>query len=181
MALVKPHDPISKPMFSGTSIGYVSPALDPERVEKESTMNDPMTMLKDDHREASELLAKLGDSSKGTSRRVMVDKVTKALALHMQIEEKLVYPLVEREEGAEVRTEADVEHDLARDGVTTMCDMVDEPGFGAAAESLLGGLTHHIREEETEVFPKLKERLSREEWLELGDRIAAARKAGSAN
>ena len=111
----------------------------------------------------------------------MVDAVTKALALHMQIEEKLVYPLVQREEGAEVRTEADTEHDLARDGVTTMCDLVEAPGFGAAAESLLGGLTHHIREEETEVFPKLKEKLSREEWLELGDRIAAAKKAGSAN
>ena len=144
-------------------------------------MNDPMTILKDDHREAKELLAKLGDSDKGKQRHAMVDKVTKALALHMQIEEKLVYPLVEREEGAEVRTEADVEHDLARDGVTTMCGMVDEPGFGAAAESLLGGLMHHIKEEETEVFPKLKEKLSRQEWLDLGDRIAAAKKAGSTN
>ena len=144
-------------------------------------MNDPMTILKDDHREARELLERLGESGKGRQRQAMVDKVTKALKLHMQIEEKLVYPLVEREEGAEVRTEADVEHDLARDGVTTMCDLVEQPGFGAAAESLLGGLEHHIREEETEVFPKLKEKLSREEWLELGDRIAAAKKAGSAN
>jgi hemerythrin-like domain-containing protein len=59
--------------------------------------------------------------------------------------------------------------------------MVDEPGFGAAAESLLGGLMHHIREEETEVFPKLKNKLSRQEWLDLGDRIAAAKKAGSTN
>ncbi len=144
-------------------------------------MNDPMTILKDDHREARELLEKLGDSGRGKQRQAMVDKVTKALALHMQIEENLVYPLVEREEGAAVRTEADVEHDLARDGVTTMRDMVDEPGFGAAAESLLGGIMHHVREEETEVFPTLKKKLSRQEWFELGDKIAAAKKAGSTN
>ena len=139
-------------------------------------MNDPMTILKNDHREAKELLKKLGVSKQGAQRRAMVDKVCNALTLHMQLEEKLVYPLVEKAEGSEVRHEADIEHDLARDGITTMRDMVDEPGFGAAAESLLGGLTHHIREEESEILPTLKKKLTREEWLELGDNIAAAKK-----
>jgi hemerythrin-like domain-containing protein len=142
-------------------------------------MNDPMTILKDDHREAKELLKKLGESKPGKQRQAMVDKLSNALALHMQIEEKLVYPLVEKVEGSEVRHEADIEHDLSRDGVATMREMVSMPGFGAAAEALLGGLTHHIREEENEVFPKLKKKLTRAEWLELGDEVAAAKKAGS--
>ena len=40
---------------------------------------------------------------------------------------------------------------------------------------------HHIKEEETEVFPTLKKKLSRQEWFDLGDKIAAAKKSGSTN
>jgi hypothetical protein len=32
----------------------------------------------------------------------------------------------------------------------------DEPGFGAALEALKGGISHHVEEEEGEVFPKLR-------------------------
>ena len=110
----------------------------------------------------------------------MVTKVTAALELHMSIEETLVYPLVEREEGADVRNEAEVEHGLARDGIATLNNMVDEPGFGAAAESLLGGLLHHVREEESEIFPALKDKLDAAAWSELGDQVAAAHAAGAA-
>ena len=142
-------------------------------------MNDPMTILKKDHAEAKEILTELGKSEPGTVRNEMVTKVTAALELHMSIEETLVYPLVAKVEGAKVRHEADVEHGLAREGIATMNKMVDEPGFGAAAESLLGGLLHHVREEETEIFPELKKKLDPAEWSDLGDRVAAAHTAGA--
>lgn len=141
-------------------------------------MNDPMTILKKDHAEAKEILTKLGDSELGDERRDMVKKVTAALELHMEIEETLVYPLVEKVEGAEVREEADNEHGLAREGIAAMNKMVDEPGFGAAAEALLGGILHHVGEEESEVLPALKEKLDADEWSRLGDQVAAAHAAG---
>lgn len=142
-------------------------------------MNDPMTILKKDHAEAKKILAELGKSKPGKARRDMVTKVTAALDLHMSIEETLVYPLVEKVEGAKVRNEADVEHGLARESIATMNKMVDEPGFGAAAESLLGGILHHVREEESEILPTLKKKLDAGKWSELGDLVAAAHKAGS--
>lgn len=141
-------------------------------------MNDPMSILKQDHQEARELLTQLGVSKPGRLRHTMVSKVTAALELHMAIEETLVYPMVEMEEGADVRQEADVEHALARAGLDTMNELVDEPGFGAAAGSLLGGILHHVREEETEILPTLKKKLSAVEWSALGDRVAAAHQAG---
>ena len=141
-------------------------------------MNDPITILMKDHAEAKEILTKLGDSEPGDERRDMVKKVTAALELHMEIEETLVYPLVEKVEGAEVREEADNEHGLAREGIAAMNKMVDEPGFGAAAESLLGGILHHVGEEESEVLPALKEKLDADEWSRLGDQVAAAHAAG---
>jgi hemerythrin-like domain-containing protein len=142
-------------------------------------MNDPMTILKKDHAEAKKILTELGKSEPGKARRDMVTKVTAALELHMSIEETLVYPLVEKVEGSKVRHEADVEHGLAREGIATMNNMVDEPGFGAAAESLLGGILHHVREEESEILPTLKKKLHAAEWSELGDQVAAAHKAGT--
>ena len=32
----------------------------------------------------------------------------------------------------------------------------DEPGFGAALDAVKAGIAHHVEEEETEVFPKLR-------------------------
>jgi hemerythrin-like domain-containing protein len=54
--------------------------------------------------------------------------------------------------------------------------LVDEPGFGAAVAMLTAGIKHHVKEEETEVFPKLKSKLDRAELAELGDAIIAAKK-----
>ncbi|MCU1391915.1 MAG: hypothetical protein JWM34_343 [Ilumatobacteraceae bacterium] len=110
----------------------------------------------------------------------MCADVTAALTLHMEIEEQLVYPLIAKETGAEDVEEADIEHGLARDGLRTMGKMVDKPGFGAAAEMLKGGITHHVEEEETELLPELKQKLERADWLALGDAIAASKAAAGA-
>src|SRR4029079_18346844 len=88
-----------------------------------------------------------------------------ALTLHMQIEEDILYPSVAEFVGEEDEEEAEIEHGLARDGLTKMLSMVAMPGFGAAAEMLLGGITHHVEEEETEILPALKEALPHQDWL----------------
>ena len=56
-----------------------------------------------------------------------------------------------------------------------MMSMVDVPGFGAAAEMLLGGIEHHVEEEETEILPELKDKMPRPDWLALGDAIVQAK------
>jgi hemerythrin-like domain-containing protein len=93
----------------------------------------------------------------------------------MQIEENLLYPAVAEYVGREDEEEAQIEHRLAREGLSTMVGMVQAPGFGAAAQMLLGGIEHHVEEEESEILPALKEALPREDWLALGDSIAQAK------
>lgn len=143
-------------------------------------MNDPMTILKADHREAKAMLKTLADSERGTDRDALCAKVTDALQLHMVIEEDLVYPLVKKLVGAEEDEEANIEHGLSRTGLATMGSMVDMPGFGAAVEMLAGGIKHHVEEEETELLPELKRTMDRSAWLELGDQIAAMKVEGAA-
>ena len=102
-------------------------------------MNDPMRILKADHREAEKLLTKLADSDEGTERQEMVDELTMKLTAHMELEETIVYPSVREAVGQEDEEEAEVEHRLAREGLQKLQSMVDVPGFGAAVEMLKGG------------------------------------------
>jgi len=138
-------------------------------------MNDPMRILKADHREAEKLLDKLAESEEGAERQQMVDELTMKLTAHMDLEESIVYPSVRETVGEEDEEEAEVEHRLAREGLDTLNSLVDVPGFGAAVEMLKGGILHHVKEEENELLPELKDAIGAEQWAAMGDAIAAAK------
>jgi hemerythrin-like domain-containing protein len=117
----------------------------------------------------------LGETDEGSERDTLAAELDEALSLHMSIEEELVYPLVAKHVGAEDEEEAEIEHGLAREGLAKVMAMRDVPGFGAAVEMLKGGISHHVEEEESELLPSLKDAVSRDEWLALGDAIAKAK------
>lgn len=118
-------------------------------------MTDVFTMLRSDHRHVEDLLARLGESEEGAERTAMIDELTQALTLHMRFEEQQLYPLVAGLD-AEMAEEAEIEHGLAREALAKLSELAAVPGFGAAVEMLTGGISHHVKEEETEVFPKLR-------------------------
>jgi iron-sulfur cluster repair protein YtfE (RIC family) len=138
-------------------------------------MNDPIAQLKEDHREVETLLKTLASSKPGARRRSTVAKVEHKLALHMRIEERLVYPLIPSVLGDEAAEEANVEHGLARNGLAELKRLQDEPGFGASVDMLTAGIKHHVKEEEHEVFPKLKANLDRTQLAELGEAVLKER------
>lgn len=139
--------------------------------------NDPMRILKADHREVEKLLDKLAESEEGSEREEMVAELVMKLSAHMEAEESLVYPPVRDAVGEEDAEEAEIEHGLAREGLEKVQQMVEMPGFGAAVEMLKGGISHHVEEEETELLPELKEGLDRDAWLAIGDALVEAKKA----
>ena len=119
-------------------------------------MNDPMRILKADHREVEKLLDKLSDSDEGSERERMVEELVVKLSAHMEAEESIVYPSVRTEIGEEDEEEAEIEHGLAREGLEKLQAMAAVPGFGAAVEMLKGGISHHVEEEETQLLPELR-------------------------
>jgi len=140
-------------------------------------MNDPMRILKTDHREVERLLTKLADSDEGDERQTLMQEVVMKLTAHMDMEEQLLYPMVAERVGAEDEEEAQIEHGLAREGIEKMSGMAEMPGFGAVVEMLKGGILHHVEEEETEIMPELKDALTTDEWRALGDAFAQAKEA----
>lgn len=141
-------------------------------------MNDPVAILKRDHRDVAQMLKNLQSSKPGPRRRSVVDKLVVALELHMQIEERDMYPLVRGRVGEEEAEEAEVEHQLVRNGLAEVRRLVDEPGFVAAVAMLTAGVRHHVKEEEQQVFPRLKRELDRDELSDLGDQVVAAKRPG---
>lgn len=139
-------------------------------------MNDPIAMLKQDHREAAAMLKVLADSRPGARRRSTTKKLDAALKLHMAVEEELIYPLVRKLVGPDDAKEAGIEHGLVREMLADVSRLVDEPGYGAAVAMLTAGIRHHVKEEEKEVFPELKQKLDRDELAELGDALKAAKR-----
>lgn len=135
-------------------------------------MNDPIAMLKKDHHDVAELLKRLAASKQGTSRKTVVAKLTSDLQAHMEFEEAEIYPLVADELGEEQAEEGSIEHGLVRRGLEQLHELADAPGFGAVVAMLTAGIRHHVKEEETDLFPKLKKRLDRETLARLGDDYA---------
>ncbi len=138
-------------------------------------MNDPIAQLKADHREVEALLKALANCKPGARRRSTVAKVERELQRHMRIEERLVYPLIPQVLSEEAAEEAETEHGLARSGLAELKKLQDAPGFGASVDMLTAGIKHHVKEEEHEVFPKLKANLDRTQLAELGEAVLKER------
>lgn len=117
-----------------------------------------LNTLEAQHRTAEDLLAQLEEATEAPEQQPLVEKLLAAMAEHMTIEEEQVYPELQRIDD-ELAEEADIEHGLARDGLETLQSMIGKPGFGAAVAMVKAGIAHHVEDEETEAFPKLREAL----------------------
>jgi iron-sulfur cluster repair protein YtfE (RIC family) len=119
---------------------------------------DVLEHLTEEHRKAERLMEQLEKTDPGSTRDRLVGELTDALRTHMAVEERFLYPIVVEAMGAEPETEAEVEHDLAREGLAKLTELRHEPGFGAALDMVKAGIAHHVEEEEHEIFPELRKK-----------------------
>jgi len=158
---------------------------DPERPARSRRPNRGETMhvldhLTEEHRKAEQMLAQLAGSDAGAERDRVIGELEEALSVHMAVEEMFVYPVALEVLDAEDVREANNEHDLAREGLAKLRELAAEPGFGAAVDMLTAGIGHHVHEEESDLFPKLRTRAADElAGLEPEALEQEARRAGA--
>jgi hemerythrin superfamily protein len=117
---------------------------------------DVTKLLEADHRKVEKLFDQI-EKAEGEERRPLIDELATSLKAHMQLEEDVLYPAMGRVTGEEAVEEGNAEHELARKSLADVLRMApDEPGFGAALEATKAGISHHVEEEENEIFPKLR-------------------------
>lgn len=121
---------------------------------------DALSLLKEDHRQVEKLFE---DFQKvDADKPVIAAEVCRLLAIHAQIEEDIFYPAVREaladDESDDLLDEAEVEHASAKDLIGQIEELGESDELFEAKVKVLGEyVQHHVREEERELFPKVKD------------------------
>ena len=138
---------------------------------------DALQLLMAEHREVKAMFEHyqtLADAGgRGDQRMLLASQICVALTVHTQVEEEILYPaartVLTRDE--DIVDEAYVEHAGAKSLIAQLKTMTsDQPLYDAKVKVLGEYIAHHVKEEETEFFPKL--RRSSLDLLALGGQIA---------
>ena len=122
---------------------------------------DAIALLSSDHREVEELFEqfeKQGDRANAKKKKI-ADQICTALILHAQIEEEIFYPAARAavKEAGDLLDEAAVEHASAKDLIIQIQEMDPEDElYDAKVKVLSEQIEHHVKEEEKEMFPKVR-------------------------
>jgi hemerythrin superfamily protein len=138
--------------------------------------NDAIALLKADHKEVAEMFAKF-ESARSTKAK-LAQQICMALTVHAQIEEEIFYPAAREalgDEGEDVLNEAKVEHNSLKELISQIqgSDPIDEL-FDAHVKVLGEYVKHHVKEEEGELFPKLRK--SDLDLVAVGEKLVARKK-----
>ena len=129
-----------------------------------SDSTNALDLLKSDHQEVDKMLRQYEDIKDGAEdeeKETLVGEICDALTVHAQIEEEIFYPAARRaldeEEAKDLLDEAAVEHQTLKDLIARLeAAPTDDPLYDAGVKVLGEYVKHHVKEEESELFPKLK-------------------------
>lgn len=128
---------------------------------------DATRLLEQQHREVEALFAELEKGAKDA--RKTVKELARNLLAHMVIEQAIFYPAV-KEAGADAIHEAYEEHHVARVEIARLVATdTDDETFAAKVKTLKELIAHHVKEEEKELFPKVRKRVEAEQLASLGE------------
>lgn len=138
--------------------------------------HDAIALLKADHKEVSEMFEKF-ETARSTKEK-LARQICQALTVHAQIEEEIFYPAAREalaDDGKDLLDEAQVEHNALKGLIANIEGTRAGDEMFEANITVLGEYTrHHVKEEEGELFPKLRK--SEMDLVEVGRQLAARKK-----
>lgn len=138
-----------------------------------TTAKDAIALLKADHESVSQLFEEFEKSRSVPKKKALVAEICTSLSVHAQIEEEIFYPAVKAALKDKLLVpEATVEHAGVKDLIAQL-EGAEPDGemYDAKVKVLSEYVKHHVKEEETEMFPKSK--ASSLDMKDLGTRMAA--------
>jgi len=142
---------------------------------------DAIAMLKAEHAEVEKLFKRfeaLGPRAK-KAKADIADRVIAALSQHAAIEEQVLYPAARERmpDDEQLVLEALEEHHVAKWLLSEIDSSTpDDERFTAKFTVLAENVRHHVKEEEREMFPKLRKQFTKKELDALGEQLAAAKR-----
>ena len=129
-----------------------------------AAQKDAIQLLTADHKEVKTLFQqyqKLVDAeADDADKEALAQKICTMLTVHATVEEELFYPAAREalgEDDEDLVDEAAVEHASAKDLIAQIeGSSPDEPLYDAKVKVLGEYIDHHVKEEEGEMFPKVR-------------------------
>jgi hemerythrin superfamily protein len=142
---------------------------------------DAITLLKEDHKAVEKLFKsyeKAGDQAYKT-KRDLVDSMIQELSVHAAIEEQVLYPEIRRlvPDQEDMTLESLEEHHVVK-WVLSELEGLDPQNerFEPKVTVLMELVRHHVEEEESDLFPAVREALGRKPLQDIGDALEQAKK-----
>lgn len=121
---------------------------------------DAISLLIEDHEKVKKLFKqyeKLSKNDDVDGKVEVANQICEELTIHTMIEEEIFYPAARSAIEEDLINEAEVEHASAKDLIAQIREMAgDDPMYDATVKVLSEYIDHHVKEEETEMFPKAK-------------------------
>lgn len=129
--------------------------------QSRSKGSDAISLLTDDHKKVQKMFKdyeKLSKQEDAEGKDELARMICAELTIHTQIEEEMFYPAArEVLDEHDLLDEAEVEHASAKDLIEQIESMqAGEELFDAKVTVLGEYVNHHIKEEQDQMFPKIK-------------------------
>ena len=133
---------------------------------------DAVKLLKADHREVEGYFKQYEELEDDREKQALAAKICLALTVHTKLEEEIFYPAARAEiKDEDLLDEAVVEHMSAKQLIAEIQKMkAGDELFDAKVKVLGEYVQHHVKEEETEMFPEARD--ADMDLSELGEKIA---------
>lgn len=140
---------------------------------------DVTELLTEDHRNVEEIFSQLERLPEGDheERRRLTDHVIIDLVRHSVAEEQHLYPAARRyvPDGDEIVDREIAEHQEAEQLMKRLeGGDATQPEFSQTLTELMRAIHQHVREEEGDLFPRLRQHADRDALIELGRKVEQA-------
>lgn len=134
---------------------------------------DATAMLRADHKLVSSLFDDFEKARSTEKKKAIVTKICTELTVHTQLEEEIFYPAFKAAlEDHELVPEANVEHEAVKNLIAKLEGLEpDGELYDARVKVMAEFVKHHVKEEQTQMFPKAKK--SGMDLRELGRQMLA--------
>ena len=142
---------------------------------------DALELLKEDHQKVKELFEQTEGTEDQKEKTKIFSEIQSELETHAHIEETVFYPAMEKhEELKDMVLESIEEHRQIKTLLKEIDNLKsDSEKFEPKLAVLMENVEHHAEEEEeSKMFPKIREICSQRELDQLGNELEAAKNKG---
>jgi hypothetical protein len=130
---------------------------------------DAIEMLEEQHRDLEDLFEEL-EAADASDKRDLFDEIADQISVHAVIEERHFYPAVRARRTEDILLESLEEHLSIKRLLADLLQLdprnqLFEPKLKVLKEQI----EHHVKEEEEELFPKVRKVLDRKQLLALAE------------